>query len=116
MSSKEEGFVPNRPPFFYGTDYANWKSHMIIYLRSLDSRVWSAIEKGYTKPKDKSEAEWDTNEKMAYTANYRTLNAIVCGLSQEEYNRVSSLLTAKEVWYLIEVTHEGTNLVKQYKL
>lgn len=90
MSSREEGYVPNQPPFFDGTNYTYWKSRMIIYLRSLNYGVWTAVEKGYTKPKDKTEAEWDTNEKMAYTANYRALNAIVCGLSREEYSRVSS--------------------------
>lgn len=81
MSSKEKEYVPNQPPFFDGSDYTYWKSYMIIYLRSLDYGVSSTIEKGYTKPKDKTEAEWDTNEQKAHTANYKALNAIVCGLN-----------------------------------
>lgn len=78
--------------------------------------VWSPVKNGYTKPKDKEENDWDANEKGAYTTNFKMLNAIICAISPDEFIRISSLQRAKEAWDLLEVTHEGTNTMKQLNL
>lgn len=89
---------------------------MSIYLKSLEFEVWTLVVNEYNIPKDKEENDWDANEHKVYTANYKALNAIVCALSRDGFRRIFGLQTTKEAWDLLEVTHEGTNLVKQSKL
>ena len=44
------------------------------------------------------------------------MNAFYCALSEVEYNRISLCTSAKEIWDLLQVTHEGTNQVKESKI
>ena len=41
---------------------------------------------------------------------------LFCALGVSEYNRVSLCENAKEVWDKLQVTHEGTNRVKETKI
>ncbi|GAV91970.1 UBN2 domain-containing protein, partial [Cephalotus follicularis] len=43
-------------------------------------------------------------------------HVIFCALSPSEFNRVSSLDSAKEIWDRLMVTYEGTNQVKDTKI
>ena len=42
----EGGFV-NRPPILDGSNYDYWKPCMVDFLKSLDSKAWKAILKGW---------------------------------------------------------------------
>ena len=42
---KEGGFV-NRPPFLDSSNYDYWKSHMSVFLKSIDSKTWKSVLKG----------------------------------------------------------------------
>ena len=44
------------------------------------------------------------------------MNTLICALSSEEFNRVSTCKTAKEMWDKLKVTHEGTSQVKETKI
>ena len=44
------------------------------------------------------------------------MNILFCVLSMEEFNRIRSCKTAKDIWNNLEVTHEGTNQVKESKI
>ena len=44
------------------------------------------------------------------------MNALFCALERNEFNRVSNCKTAHEIWHILEVTHEGTNSVKESKI
>ena len=46
------------PPFFCDSNYAYWKVRMWAFLKSLDEKVWQAMEIGWTKPKE-APANWD---------------------------------------------------------
>ena len=48
--------------------------------------------------------------------NAKAINALKCTLSVSEFNRISSSTLAKEIWDRLEVTHEGTNQVKESKI
>ena len=37
-------------------------------------------------------------------------------MDKNEYNRICQCKSAKEIWRLLEVTHEGTNQVKESKI
>ena len=37
-------------------------------------------------------------------------------MNRNEYNRISQCKTTKEIWRILEITHEGTNQVKDSKV
>ncbi|MCI68011.1 gag-pol polyprotein, partial [Trifolium medium] len=47
---KEGGFV-NRPPLLTGPNYDYWKSRMIAFLKSIDSKTWKSVVVGWEHPK-----------------------------------------------------------------
>ena len=53
---------------------------------------------------------------MASNANSKALNAIFCGVSPDEFRRISHITIAKEAWQILETTYEGTKKVKDTKL
>ena len=44
------------------------------------------------------------------------MHTLFCVLRASEYNRVSFCENAKKVWDKLQVTHEGTNRVKETKI
>ena len=40
------------PLLFDDTNHAYWKVRLRAFLQSLDEKVWQAVEKGWTKPKE----------------------------------------------------------------
>jgi hypothetical protein len=78
---KALGFV-NIPPLLDGSNYDYWKSRMSAFLKSIDSKTWKAVRKGWEHhvalDKDgnktavlKSEEEWTTAEDESSLANSR---------------------------------------------
>ena len=53
---------------------------------------------------------------MAANANSKVLNFIFCGVSPDEFHRISRVTIAKEMWQILETTYEGTKKVKDTKL
>ena len=53
---------------------------------------------------------------MASNANSKALNAIFCGVSPNEFHRISHITVAKEAWQILENIYEGTKKVKDTKL
>ena len=102
-------------PLFDGTNYAYWKVRMKVFLQALGEQVWQAIEVGWIKPK---EAPVDQDEATIITANFhsKALNALFCGVTNEEFKKLSSTEVAKEAWTILETTYEGTKVVKTVKL
>ena len=43
------------------------------------------------------------------------MTALFCALTKEEFNRVSTATSANQIWHTLQVTHEGTNKVKESK-
>ena len=88
---------------------------MKFFLQALGEQVWQAIEVGWIKPK---EALVDQDEAIIIAANFnsRALNALFCGVTNEEFKKISSAEVAKEAWIILETTYEGTKAVKIVKL
>ena len=53
---------------------------------------------------------------MAANANSKTLNAIFCGVSPDEFHRISHVTIAMKAWQILETTYEGTKKLKDTKL
>ena len=88
------------PPLFDGTNYAYWKVRMRAFLQSLDEKVWQTVEIGWTKPKEAS-TDWDEDKIKATNFNSRALNALFSAITNEEFKKISSIETAKEVWTIL---------------
>ena len=60
--------------------------------------------------------DWDEATTIAANFNSRALNALFCGVTNEEFKKISSTEIAKEAWTIIETTYEGIKAVKIVKL
>ena len=68
---------------------------MKVFLQALGEQVWQAVEVGWIKPKEAS-VDWDNATIIAVNFNSRALNALFCGLTNEEFKKISSTEVAKE--------------------
>ena len=105
----------NAPSYFDDSNYAFWKVRMRAFLCSIDEAVWDVVEIGWTKPKA-AKSTWDKAALVASNANSKALNAIFCGVSPNEFHRISHITVAKEAWQILENIYEGTKKVKDTKL
>ena len=103
------------PPLFDGTNYAYWKVRMKVFLQALGEQEWQAIEVGWIKPKE-APVDWDDATIIAANFNSKALNALFCGVTNEEFKKISSKEVAKEAWTILETTYDGTKAIKIVKL
>ena len=59
--------------------------------------------------------DWDETIIIAANFNNRALNALFCGVTNEEFKRISSTKVTKEAWTILETTYESTKVVKTMK-
>ncbi|KAL4291134.1 hypothetical protein GQ457_14G021730 [Hibiscus cannabinus] len=105
----------NKPPYFNGANYAYWKNRMKLFMQAFDLEAWKVIVSGYTSPSTNMET-WNNEENKKFSTNAKAMHLIFCAFGPDEYGRVSSCSNAKEIWDKLEVTHEGTNEVKETKI
>src|SRR3954463_1789779 len=110
-----EGQSTQRPPLFDGNNYNYWKCRMRIYLQSFNLEIWQIVESAYTPPTTQPDA-WTANDKKLMQTNAKAMNALFCALERNEFNRVSNCKTAHDIWHILEVSHEGTSIVKESKI
>ena len=82
---------------------------------AIDESIWDSIENGYVKPIT-IKSEWDKAALALANVNSKAINAIFCGVSSDEFHRMSHMKTAKEAWTILEMTYESTKKVKDTKL
>ena len=82
---------------------------------AIDESLWDSVENGYVKPTT-AKSEWDKATLTLANANSKAINAIFCGVSIDEFHRISHVETTKEAWTILESTYEGTKKVKDTKL
>ena len=119
-----EGHSTNRPPLFNGTNYSYWKARMRIFIQASDYELWGVIINGPSTPTHtvdgtivpKPERDWNDNDRRMAQLNAKAINILYCSLDSNEFNRISTCNSAKEIWDRLEVTHEGTNQVKESKI
>ena len=88
------------PLLFYGTNYVYWKVRIKIFLQALGEQVWQAVKVGWIKPKE-APMDWDDATIIAANFNNRALNALFCGVTNEEFKRISSTEVTKEIWTIL---------------
>ncbi|GAV86229.1 LOW QUALITY PROTEIN: UBN2 domain-containing protein, partial [Cephalotus follicularis] len=95
---------------------------MTIFLQSLDYQLWHIIVNGPRMPTRTKEAvvsppenEYNDNDFRMLQLNSKAKHVLFCAIGPNEFNRISSCDSTKEMWDLLEVTYEGTNQVKESK-
>ncbi|XP_009776955.1 uncharacterized protein [Nicotiana sylvestris] len=94
---------------------------MEIFAKSYDVKVWRVIKKeNYPLPAsppllaDHEDIDSYSKEQLEVVqVNNKARNLLHNAISSEEYEKISSCDTAKEMWDKLEVTYEGTNKVKE---
>ncbi|GAV60725.1 UBN2 domain-containing protein, partial [Cephalotus follicularis] len=115
----------SKSPFFYGNNYGHWKAKMIIFIQCLDYNFWDLIvdgsnlptiilENGNVVPKPRN--LYDDNDRKRVQINAKAKDIIICAINSNDFNRISSCISTKEMWDRLEVTYEGTNQVKEAKI
>ncbi|XP_074323282.1 uncharacterized protein LOC141660218 [Apium graveolens] len=56
------------------------------------------------------------NELLKIDYNRKTRSMLIMGLNQAEYDKISSLKTAKKIWNAHETYHEGSKALREVKL
>ena len=85
----------NVPPYFDGSNYAFWKVRMRVFLCTIDEIVWDSVENGQVRPTT-PKAEWDKATLALANANSKAINVIFCGVSIDEFHRISHVKTTKK--------------------
>ncbi|KAG9444874.1 hypothetical protein H6P81_016214 [Aristolochia fimbriata] len=120
----KDGGSSTRPPLLEGINYPYWKAKMTAYIKSIDEDAWLSVLEGWSHPTvvlegkmlDKPQKNWTDVEKKSSNLNSKTLNVIFCGVSLEEFSKMSAITYAKEAWELLDIHYEGTVSVKIPKL
>ena len=64
----------------------------------------------------KSKQEWNERDKRNFQLNAKAVYTLQGFIDRNEYNRICQCKSVKEIWRLFEITHEGTNQVKESKI
>ncbi|XP_049344714.1 uncharacterized protein LOC125809119 [Solanum verrucosum] len=90
-----------------------------------DSEIWKVICEGpyvptmevkvgeITRVIPKTRKEYNDSDKQLVQKNYKAKKLLMCGLSVNEYDLISSCESAKEIWDLLRTTYEGTEEIRK---
>ncbi|XP_038697186.1 uncharacterized protein LOC119994770 [Tripterygium wilfordii] len=65
---------------------------------------------------DKERSEWTMEDKKLVSLNDRAVNILHCALIRAEFDHISTCKSAREIWCMLELKHEGTSQVKDTKI
>ena len=88
---------------------------MCAFLCAIDETVWDFVENGWVRATI-AKSEWGKATLALANANSKAINAILYGVSIDEFHKILHVKTAKEAWTIVETTYEGTKKVKDTKL
>jgi hypothetical protein len=101
-----------KPPMLEGEYYSMWSDKMRHHLTSLHKSIWDIVEYGAQVPK-KGDKDYDSEEvEQIQHFNSQATTILLASLSQEEYNKVQGLKSAKEIWDVLKTAHEGDEVTK----
>ncbi|GLJ50348.1 hypothetical protein SUGI_1072690 [Cryptomeria japonica] len=83
----------SKSPMFDGSNFAFWSRRMETYISSLAFDVWMSIKNGYVVP---SFPLTDPDAKKEYENNAKSKHAILSGLSDNEFVKITHCVSIKE--------------------
>ncbi|XBI10997.1 hypothetical protein VPH35_138146 [Triticum aestivum] len=117
--ASSEGNYHHRGPYFDGTNFASWKHKMKMHILGHNPAVCAIVCIGLQG--EFFDGREPNREAIAEELKMLQYNAQACdilfnGLCHEEFNEISRLENAKEIWDTLIDMHEGTDSVKESKL
>jgi hypothetical protein len=116
--ASSEGNYHHRGP--YGTEFASWKHKMKKHILGHNPIVWAVVRVGlqgeFFEDGKESDHEATTEELKMLQYNAQACDILFNGLWPEEFNKISCLENAKEIWDTLVDMHEGTESVKESNL
>jgi len=123
----------NKPPLFTGKNYPFWKVRMQIFLESVDRGIWDVVLDGPFIPvnvindvqEPKPFSQWTVDENRRAQYDVRARNIISSTLTLDEFYKILVCTSARDMWEILRVTHEGTydvkrarknSLIQEYKM
>jgi hypothetical protein len=94
-----------KPPHFDGEDYSFWSHKIRSHLFSLHPSIWEIVENGIHF--DSTDNAVFINEQIHKNAQATTV--LLASLCRDEYNKVSGLDNAKQIWDTLKISHEGND-------
>jgi hypothetical protein len=94
-----------KPPHFDGEDYSFWSHKMCSHLFSLHPSIWESVETRMHF--DSTDNPIFINEQIHKNAQATTV--LLASLCRDEYNKVTSLDNAKQIWDTLKISHEGND-------
>jgi hypothetical protein len=94
-----------KPPHFDGEDYSFWIHKMRSHLFSLHPSIWEIVENGM---------QFDSTDNLVFIneqihKNAQATTVLLASLCRDEYNKVSGLDNAKQIWDTLKISHEGND-------
>ena len=104
----------DKPPFFDGTGYNQWKTKMFSYMNAIHKDLWKIVEVGCEIP---DEDETPTRiQAYVLQRNFKALNNLHTSMSPEEFDKIEDTPTAKDVWDTLLVNHQGSRKVRESRI
>lgn len=102
-----EGESVWKAPYFNGRKYDEWKERMIVFIKSIDYKLWLVIKNGPKIPTkvvdneevEKSEDEYDEEDMKNLALEAKAKNILYCALSPDFFEICSETSkSAKQIW------------------
>lgn len=100
-----------KPHIFDGSDFAYWCDKMQSYIMAQDYDVWQKVALPYVIPDQISTEALKTE----FNNNCKARNILLSGISRSDFDRVSHLKTAHEIWNALRNFHQGTSNIKELR-
>src|SRR3954463_2879649 len=118
MASSEGNY--RRGPYFDGTNFASWKHKMKMHILGHNPASWGIICVGmqgnFFEEGKVPDREATPEELRMLQNNAQACDILFNALCPEEFNKISRLENAKEIWDTLVEMHEGTESMKESKL
>ena len=101
----------NKPHIFNGTDFDYWKKKIESYITSQGYDIWLKVSSVYVIP-DRIET---IAQKTDFENNCKARNIILNAISRSDFDRVSHLATAYEIWRALNDFHTGSSNIKELR-
>jgi hypothetical protein len=94
-----------KPPHFNGEYYSFWSHKMRSHLFYLHHSIWEIVEN--VMHFDSTNNHVLINEQIHKNAQATTV--LLASLCRDEYNKLSGLDNAKQIWDTLKISHEGND-------
>ena len=102
-------------PKFDRLNFSILKVKMIIFIKSLESRVAKATTKSFIHL-DSDEDSWSEITVKEFEANVKAHYALLQALNDDDIFRVINCTSTFNIWQNLITTHEGTAQMKKAKI